>query len=105
MFNIFFTGVAKELEAHIPTTNTDPLSLISRVDVSSFLYPVSVDECTNVISNLKNTKTGFNHIPVKFYKSLKNILTAVISSIVNGCFATGTFPEQFKSAVVTTILK
>ena len=105
LFNNFFTGVATELESNIPATNTDPLSLISRVDSSLFLYPVSVEECSNVISKLKNTKTGFNQLPVKFYKSLKNILSPVISSIANCCFATGTFPEQLKSAVVTPIFK
>ena len=105
LFNNFFTGVATELEANIPTTNTDPLSPISRVDASLFLYPVSVDECTNVTSQLKRTKTDFNQMPVKFYKSLKNILSPVTSLIANCCFATGTFPEQLKSAVVTRIFK
>ena len=94
-----------ELESNIPATNTDPLSLISRVDSSLFLYPVSVEEFLNVISKLKNTRADFNELPVKFYKSLKNILSPVISSIANCCFATGTFPEQLKSAVVTPIFK
>ena len=75
LFNNFFTGIATELETNIPDSNIDPLSLVSRVDASVFLYPVSVEECTNVISKLKNTKTGFNQLPVKFYKSLKNNLS------------------------------
>ena len=105
MFNNFLTGVATELEADIPATNIDPLSLISRIDAPSFFIQTSVEECKNVIRKLKNTKTGFNQLPVKFYKSLKNILSPVISSITNGCLATGMSPQQLKLAVATPIFK
>ena len=60
LFNNLFTEIATELDTDISDSNIDPLSLVSRVDASVFLYPVSVDECTNVISKLKNTKTSFN---------------------------------------------
>ena len=56
LFNNFFTGVSTELESSIPATNTDPFSLISRVDASVFLYQVSVKECTNVLSKLKKRR-------------------------------------------------
>ena len=59
----------------------------------------------NVTSKLKNTKTSFNQTPVKFSYFLKNILPPVISSKANCCFATGTIPDQLKSAVVTIIFK
>ena len=70
LFNNFFTGIATELEADIPASNLDPLSLVSIVHASVFLSPVSVEECANLISKLKNTETGFNQLPVKFYNYL-----------------------------------
>ena len=86
MFNNFFTGVANELKADIPAINIGSFR-------SLFNSPVSVEECTNVISKLKNTKTGFIQFPVNFYKSLEIIHSPVIPSIANCCFVTGTFPE------------
>ena len=74
-----FTGVATELEANIPATNTNPLSIFFRVYVYS-IYPVSTEKYTNVISKLKNTKRCFNQMPVKFlqfpqeYPLTRNIL-------------------------------
>ena len=60
LLNNFFTGVATELQASTHATYTVPLSLISRVGASSFLYQVSVEECTDVLGKLENTITGFN---------------------------------------------
>ena len=105
LFNSFFTGVATELESNIPASNIDPLNLMSRVDASLFLYPVSVNECTKVIENLKLTKTGFNQLPVKFYKSLKNVISPKIASRANCCLSNGVLPDQLKIAVVTRTIK
>ena len=71
LFNNFFTGIATELEADIPNSNMDPLSLVSRDDSSVFLYPVTVEECTNQNSKLKNTHTdlkfkSFTHKILQF---------------------------------------
>ena len=91
LFNNFFTGVATELESNIPTSNIDPLNLISRVDASLFLYPVTVNGCTNAFDMLKLTNAGFNQLPVKLYKSLKNVVSSVIASIANCWFSNGIF--------------
>ena len=66
-----------------------------------FFYPVIVNECAKVIDNLKWTKTGFNQLPVKLYKYLKNIISRVITSIANRCFPNGIFRVKFESAIVT----
>ena len=86
LFNNLFTEVAAELETDIPVSNIDSLNPISHVDPSVILYPVPVEECAKVINKLRNTKTGFNQLPVNFYKSLRNIFSRVISSIANCCF-------------------
>ena len=53
LLNNIFTGIAAELEADIPTSHIDPLSLVSHVYALLFIYPFSVEECTNVIRKLK----------------------------------------------------
>ena len=69
LFISFFTGLATELGSNIPARNIDPINLMSRVDASLFLYPVSVNEYTNAIENLKVTETGFNDLLVRFPKN------------------------------------
>ena len=77
----FFTGVATQLVSNIPASNIDPLNLMSRVGASLFLFSVSVNGCTEVFDTLKFTRTSFNQLPVKLYKSLKNVNSPVITSI------------------------
>ena len=105
LFNNFFTKFAAELKADIPASNIDSSSLVSCIEALVILYPVSVEESTNLISKLKNTKTGFNQLRVKFYKTFENILSPIISSFTNFCFSTGTFPQLLKSVIATHIFK
>ena len=101
LYNNFFTGFATDLDSNIPASVIDPLNLMSLVDASLFIYPISVKKCTQVIDNLKLTKTGFIQLPVKFYKFLKNVISPVIDYIANCCFYNGFFPDHLKFAVVT----
>ena len=55
--NIFFANIATNLEAHIPISETCPISYMSdKQNIRFIMRPVPVDECTNVIAELKNTK-------------------------------------------------
>ena len=50
LFNNFFTGIAAEVASNIPASNKDHLKLMSRVDAPLFIYQVTVNECTEVLS-------------------------------------------------------
>ena len=63
LFNIFFTGLASELEGGILITNTGPLKLVSRVYASLFIYPLSVEECTSLLTNSKILRQVFINYP------------------------------------------
>ena len=105
IFNNYFTQVANELEAQIPQTSLDPLSFISRNAASLELTPVTVQECTNIIQNLKNTNNNPNHMPTKVLKENCATLAPIITKIVNECFITGNFPMSLKLGIVTPIYK
>ena len=105
LFNNYFTNVANELEAQIPNSTLDPLSNITRNLSSLELSQVSLEECTAVINNLKNTKNNLNHMPTKTLKENSPSFAPIISKIVNQCFTMGIFPEPLKLGIVTPIHK
>ena len=105
-FNNYFADIAQTLNNQVPTTNEDPYHTVTNNNVSSiFFYPVTAMEVENIISNLKNTASNLNEIPVKFLKNLSTILSEPISNLVNASFSSGVFPECLKCAKIVPIYK
>ena len=60
----------------------------------------------NILSKLKNGKaTGMHLIPNKILKSVKEIIANSLSDVFNASIPTKIFPDDFKIARVTPILK
>ena len=105
-FNIYFVNVATNLDARIPISDTCPLSYMSdKQNIRFIMRPVTVDECTNVIAELKNTKCGRDAIPVKLLKHAKDILAVPITNIINYSFTIGIFPNSLKILQIIPIFK
>jgi exonuclease III len=105
-FNHYFSTVADELEIKIPASdNVSPCSQINQQINSFYLYPVSCEDCLNIISDLKNTSYGVNSISVKLLKSVKEVLIAPIMNIVNDSFNSGIFPDNCKNSCITPVFK
>lgn len=75
--------------------------------VSSFVFfNTDPHEVATVIASLKsNCATGWDKIPVSFLKTAKQILSPIISHLINLCFEQGTFPTALKQAVITPVYK
>ena len=105
-FNEFFTNIGSNLEHQIPRSSVDPLSYVNAVNRDSFfLYPISVEECSVIISNLKNTGQGRDSVPVWLWKKIKDNVALPISVLINSCFSEGKFPEILKIAMITAAHK
>ena len=65
-------------------------------NVRFIMRPVTVDECTNVIAELKNTKCGRSAIPVGLLKYANVILAVPITDIINYSFTIGIFTNGLK---------
>ena len=105
-FNSYFASIAQKLDSDLPLSTVDPLEYMGN-DVSStlFLSPVTPNEISNIIGNLRNTKQSIDKTPVKLLKLAKDILAAPISDLVNSSYIKATFPRILKCALVTPIYK
>ena len=105
-FNEYFSSIAVELDGNIPTSNgsfTDYLP--DSVSSSMYVRPVSPEECSEIISSLKNTKYGIDSVSVPMMKLVKRFICEPISNLINLSFSSGIFPENLKKATITPIYK
>ena len=101
-----FCNIANDLDHSLPCNNISPIKYVNSCNLKSFyLFPVSINECINLISDLKITKSEVHKIPVKIFKSLKEILAYPISKLLNLSFKYGKFPKCMKQARLTPIFK
>ena len=104
-FAKYFSSVGEILENNLSRTEQCPLNYIERNRSSFAIFPVSQHEISNIISNLKNTKTELHTIPVELFKSIRNLISAPLTKIINNSFSTGIFPDCLKFAKVTPVFK
>ena len=71
-----------------------------------FLAPTDAYEIHPLIKNLKmKWNSSPNHIPSKFLKIASCIVSEWLSKLFNKCMTTGEFPDSWKIAHITPILK
>ena len=105
IFNEYFNKVPLELNEAIPHSDIDPLSFIARNPSSMFLYPASIQECSDIIKSLKRTRCNVDHLPVDIFCNLSEIFAPIVAEIANECFIQGVFPDSLKIACITPIYK
>ena len=105
-FSEYFSSVANDLRENLPSSNVDPISYLApRIPSSMYLSPVSIEECSKLIKNIKNTKGNINEIPVTILKEIHNYIVPTICKIINLSFSTGTFPLCLKRATIIPVFK
>ena len=68
LFNDYFINIAMELKDNLPASEQSPLDYISSpISSSLFLCAVSVEECSNIVHDLKYSKQNLNSIPIKLF--------------------------------------
>ena len=106
IFNDYFCSIGTLLDLDIPFTATDPLSFLSpNVDSSFHLLPVSDSEIFHIITGLKNSKQDLNSISSKLFIDNADILSLILTDLINYCFAIGKFPISLKKAEVLPLYK
>ena len=104
-FADYFSNIGVNLENNLYQNDSSPTANIDRNPHSFYLFPVTSNECSNVISNLKLTRTHLNQIPVSIFKSVKDIVCVPMMKLINSSFRLGIFPTSLKLARVTPIFK
>ena len=107
VFNSYFCSVGSEIDSNIPQSSLDPLHYVNtNVTSSFFLHPVSSNEVSHHIKNLKNSKQNINSISVHILKeNCDHFISDVLADIINICFEKGMFPESMKVALVLPLHK
>ena len=73
-----------------------------RLDV---LQPVTSDEVADVINSMSSKSSPLDYIPSSLLKKCVVIFAPAIANLANLSFGEGRFPELFKTAQVTPLLK
>ena len=67
--------------------------------------PLSTDQVLKIINNAKTKSSGLDPIPTSLLKQCLDVLIQPITNIVNASLVEGIFPERWKSALVTPLIK
>ena len=108
-FSDFFINKIVAIKASIGTDNSgdaaapQPSPLVrAPMDI---LHPATEHEIQCIIAASPNKQCALDPFPTGLVKSCKDFLTPIIMQIVNKSLSTGEFPQAFKNALVTPLLK
>ena len=108
-FNEYFASIASNLVSEIPVSDANPvdnLNHIQRPPTSFDFAEVTFNEIRDIINNLKNkTSRDIFGINVNLIKSVKNVIIAPLTKLINLCFKENVFPSILKIAIITPIYK
>ena len=104
-FNAHFSSVAPKLSSQIPTNDINPLNYVTRNPHSFLFFSCTAAEVTTTINSLKSKKGSTHEIPTSIYKKVVDIISPVISDLINSSVNSGTFPKLLKIARVVPIHK
>jgi len=105
-FNAFFSNVGRKIaDSHNSNVN-EHLRYLNGDHPRSFAFtPVTASDVNRHILSLKNKNCSLHSLPAKILKSISDILSSPLASIINNSFSTGIFPKLLKQARVTPIHK
>ena len=104
--NFYFSNIGKQISESCPDVNCNPTEWIKGNYCDSFAFQqVSPLDVYKVIMSLKNKPCDVNLIPVKVYKYVADIISPILSVLINGSVFDSVFPESLKLAREVPIFK
>lgn len=108
LFNEYFVNVGSNLVKSRKGTSS-----IRTIDVSTpqstpelTMDPTSTPEIFNIIKSLNsNSSVGHDQISVKFLQRYNSQISPVLSTIINCCISSGSYPNCLKTGLITPIHK
>ena len=105
-FNNYFVHIGSSLQTKIEPVNILPSSFLSGNYPNNFyLTPTNEDEVKSVISNLKDSSSGYDNLSMSLIKSCLNICLPHFVYVINLSFSSGIFPDVLKIANVIPLFK
>ena len=92
-------------DALVDVTNYSPEELIPEVPLLAKFEPLSENEVKNIINKLGIKSCELDIMPKSLLKKCLSGLLPSVTKIVNISLSTGTFPENYKEAIIRPLLK
>ena len=106
MFNDFFTNIGINLAKNIPNATHDPSYYLPGSFVDSMsLSPVTENEVSSLIKNLKNIAAGWDDLATKQMKIVSQYISRPLTYLCNLSMTKGVFPRELKVANVIPLFK
>lgn len=105
-FNDYFVDISKSdnINNNVPYKFSSYLKQDNYNSI--FMNPTDPQEIHGNIMNLKNTNsTGYDNVCTNIIKSVADVLSPVLSFIVNYCINDGYFPEKLKTTIIMPLHK
>ena len=89
----------------VPSTSVDPLSYLSCCCETKFqMSVVDVDTVISILTSLDSAKaTGYDGLSVKFLKACPHAMAKPLTRVINQSILSCTFPDSWKSVIVTQV--
>lgn len=102
--NKYFTSIQSGLDTdNRSSVNGIPCLAIGN---SFFIIPASENEILNIIKSLKNKKSsGFDNFNSYLITNIADLISPVLTHIINLSFSSGVFPDILKRSIVVPIYK
>ena len=105
-FNDFFVNVGSNIANSLPMLTNSHLHMLPGNYLHSFFFPdVTSAEIKEIIMNLKNKNSDVNCFPVRALKYIVDLISPILSSLINKSVLDGCFPNCLKIARVVPIFK
>ena len=69
------------------------------------LTPVTISEVQNILGSMPSKSSPLDYLPTSLLKSCSSVFAPIICTLANLSFSEGHFPDSFKSAQISPLLK
>lgn len=109
-FSAFFNEKIIKAKEKVATLQAQLLPQITTRTNPSFscldqLTETSVDEVSRIITRMPNKSSPLDYIHTSVLKACSDVMSPLIARLINLSFAEGWFPDRFKVAQVTPLIK
>lgn len=103
-FNSYFAEVGSSVIPNFKPSNNIQQSVPVNTQFESF-QPITENELTSVITNLKNCSAGYDRVKSSFLKLNLNFFVAILINFINEIFLTNNYPDFLKVARIKPLHK
>ncbi len=107
-FGDFFIKKVKDIKASIQSLDNatvPPISPITPQHHTTAFQPATEQEVRRIILSSQSKQCSLDPLPTKLLKACIDPLLPIITQIINASLTSGEFPQVYKSALVTPLLK